>query len=95
MFSLSKAGNMSDSIQFSAMDPAELADRECPLCGENIVEFGFRFTIEARPDEQLSGRCCLRCAAALLDAMRSLATTNVEESLPDPRMSRCSSKYVN
>jgi hypothetical protein len=86
---------MSDSIQFSALEAADLADRDCPLCGDNLVEFGFHFTIEARPDEQLSGRCCLRCAAALLDAMRSLATTDLDEPMPDPRMSRCSSKYVN
>ena len=87
--------NMSDSIQFSPIEATELADRDCPLCGENMVEFGFRFTIESRPDEQLSGRCCLRCAAALLDAMRSLATSEIEDVVPDSRMSRCLSKYVN
>ena len=86
---------MSDSIQFSAVEKGELGARDCPLCGESVVEFSFRFAIQSRPDEQLSGRCCLRCAAALLDAMRSLASTEVEEPLPDSRMSRCSSKYVN
>ena len=64
---------MSDSIHFSAIEATGQEKATCPLCTENSIDLEFEFSSEARPKEELRGRCCIACAAALLDAMRSLA----------------------
>ena len=88
---------MSDSIHFEATSAFENEHPVCPLCGENVIEFEFHFSSEARPIEQLSGRCCLSCAVALLDAMRALSAAGSDdrEVVMSPRVPHNCSKYVN
>jgi hypothetical protein len=88
---------MSDSVHFEAASPFENARPVCPLCSENVIEFEFHFSSESRPIEQLSGRCCLSCAVALLDAMRVLSAAEAEDAeiAPSPRVPRSCTKYVN
>jgi hypothetical protein len=88
---------MSDSVHFEATPPFESEHLVCPLCSENAIEFEFHFSSEARPIEQLSGRCCLSCAVALLDAMRVLSAADSDEAeiAPSPRVPRTCTKYVN
>lgn len=86
---------MGDAIHFSAVPTNEPNRPACPLCSENLVEFEFHFSSESRPVEQLRGRCCLSCAAALLDAMLALSTAEDEQVRSSHRILRCGSKFVN
>ena len=88
---------MSDSVHFEATSAFENEHPMCPLCSENVIEYEFHFSSESRPIEQLSGRCCLSCAVALLDAMRVLSAAESEEGelALSPRVTRTCSKYVN
>jgi hypothetical protein len=86
---------VSDAIHFSAI-PTNAPNRPtCPLCTEKPVEFEFHFSNQFRPMEQLRGRCCLSCAASLLDAMLALTSAEEEQFLSDHSTPRCVSKYVN
>ncbi len=86
---------MGDTMHFSAVATNEPNRPTCPLCTENLIEFEFRFSNEARPLEQLCGRCCLSCAAALLNTMLTLTTAEEEQFQSSQRTPRCGSKYVN
>jgi hypothetical protein len=87
---------MSDSVHFEATSAFENEPPVCALCNENVIEYEFHFSSESRPIEQLSGRCCLSCAVALLDAMKVLSAAESEREIAlSPRVPRSCSKYVN